>query len=283
MVKTTIKIPRLNDRFHDFQAIYKIFDAAVASPGDIQLDLSGCDFLKHNAVSFLAGLILLLRFRKKSVFLDTNKVQPKVLNNLRQNGFFQLFGGPLVTPGTNAVPVRHFLNSSQEDKIVDYLVNGWIKKGWISVGSDLSGPIVGNIWEIFANSFEHSSCDVGLFVCGQHYPTKRQLGLSMVDFGVGIPVRVRKFLDIPTLSAAECLSWAIKSGNSTRIGSPGGLGLDMLKDFIRLNNGELSVYSGNGFFRWFGSSQEFGTMPSYFRGTMVNVMLRCDGMHYDLG
>jgi hypothetical protein len=282
MEKTIIKIPRLNDRRHDFHSIYKILDTSLIATGEIHFDLSGCDFLKHNAVSFLTGLILLLHSRNRTVYLDPRKIQPKVFENLRQNGFLELFGGALAARSTNSVPVRHFLGLNEEEKIVDYLINRWIKKGWLSVGKDLSGTIVGNIWEIFANSFEHSNCAVGLIVCGQHYPTKRQLGLSMIDFGVGIPVRVRKFLDSPALSAAECLSWAIKSGNSTRIGSPGGLGLDMLKDFIRLNNGELSVYSGDGFFRWFGYDQEFGTMPSYFRGTMVNVMLRCDGMHYDL-
>jgi len=104
------------------------------------------------------------------------------------------------------------------------------------------------MWEIYSNAFEHSSTDIGVFSCAQHYRSRNDLILSAVDFGRGIPENVRLFLrrqhvdeeSVSKLSGAACLKWAFERGNSTCTeGIARGLGLDLLKEFVRVNRGKL--------------------------------------------
>ncbi|MCB2264313.1 MAG: hypothetical protein LGR52_15440 [Candidatus Thiosymbion ectosymbiont of Robbea hypermnestra] len=74
--------------------------------------------------------------------------------------------------------------------------------------------------------------------------------LSVVDFGQGIPAKIRGFFQryigkdlVARLTGASCLRWAFQAGNTTKVGEPGGSGLDLLKEFIRLNQGKLEIYS----------------------------------------
>ena len=112
------------------------------------------------------------------------------------------------------------------------------------------------MWEIYSNAFEHSNTDIGVFSCGQYYRNQNDLVLSVTDFGKGIPRNVRSFLrhkdvdeaQILKLSGADCLKWAFKPGSTTCTGDvPRGLGLDLLKEFVRLNQGKLEVYSNNAY------------------------------------
>jgi len=50
------------------------------------------------------------------------------------------------------------------------------------------------------------------------------------------------------LSGAACLKWAFECGNSTCTGDVSrGLGLNLLKEFVRLNQGKLEIYNNDGY------------------------------------
>jgi hypothetical protein len=81
-------------------------------------------------------------------------------------------------------------------------------------------------------------------VCGQRYPKIKELKLTIVDFGVGIPSNVRLYKKHERrpdqLPAPSCMEWAFQNGTSTKQGDtaePRGLGLDLLHDFMRNNGG----------------------------------------------
>ncbi len=61
--------------------------------------------------------------------------------------------------------------------LIAYLKTKWLGRGWITVSTRLRDAIVGRVWKIYANAFEHSHSPVGIFSCGQHYP-RRKLGPS---------------------------------------------------------------------------------------------------------
>ncbi len=74
------------------------------------------------------------------------------------------------------------------------------------------------------------------------------LKLTAIDFGVGIPVNVRQFLQKDSLSAKDALSWAFQSGTTTRRSvAPGGTGLDSLKKFVKSKRGKIEIYSHDGY------------------------------------
>lgn len=164
---------------------------------------------------------------------------------------------------------------------MDYLTYNWIGKGWVHVSDKLRDAISERMWEIYDNAFEHSGTQIGVFSCGQHFPSQDELVLSVVDFGVGIPAKVRIFAGIDPrskdLPAHACLRWAFTRGKSTsQEGVARGLGLDLLKEFVRVNQGKLEVYSNEGYALIDKDGERFTNRTASFEGTVFHITLRCD-------
>ena len=143
--------------------------------------------------------------------------------------------------------------------------------------------LAARVCEIYVNAFEHSHSRVGVFSCGQHYPKLKSLRLTAVDFGIGIPGNVRAFSGDEAIAAKSAMNWAFQLGTTTRPRSAGGgVGLDLLKELVRLNGGALSVFSHEGYAVLFSQAERYETRSAYFEGTMVTITLRCDQAHYRL-
>ncbi|NPU95259.1 MAG: ATP-binding protein [Gammaproteobacteria bacterium] len=284
MAQKVIQIPTLNDSPHDFTRLFGIWNDVNDYFEDIRFDFSRCGFLRPNAVAFLGGLARLVESRMGSVTFDWSTLHHgAVMTNLCQNGFAGTFAYPSSRWDGNSIPYR-------EDKtldmngIMDYLTYNWIGKGWVHVSDRLRDAIAGRMWEIYSNAFEHSGTEVGVFSCGQHYWRQNYLILSAVDFGRGIPANVRSFLRqyvrealVSKLSGAACLKWAFERGNSTCTGGVArGLGLDLLKEFVRLNQGKLEIYSNDGYAIVDKDGERFENRELAFEGTVVHITLRCD-------
>lgn len=284
MTQKVIHIPTLNDGPHDFAQLFEIWSEANGYFEDIRFDFSRCGFLRPNAVAFLGGMARLIESRIGSVTFDWGTLQSgAVMTNLCQNGFAGTFAYPSSAWDGNSIPYR-------EDKtldmngIMDYLTYNWIGKGWVHVSDRLRDAIAGRMWEIYNNAFEHSGSEIGVFSCGQHYWRQNYLILSAVDFGRGIPANVRSFLRqyvdealVSRLSGAACLKWAFERGNSTCTGGVArGLGLDLLKEFVRINQGKLEIYSNDGYTIVNKDGERFDNLDLAFEGTVVHITLRCD-------
>jgi hypothetical protein len=284
MAQKVIQIPTLNDGQTDFGLLFGAWDQVNDYFEDVSFNFSSCRFLRPNAVAFLGGLARLIESRLGSGVFDwsTLPVGGKVITNLCQNGFAGTFGYPSSGWDGNSIPYR-------EDKtldmngIMDYLTYNWIGKGWVHVSDRLRDAIAGRMWEIYNNAFEHSGTQIGVFSCGQHFWRQNDLILSVVDFGRGIPANVRTFLrqyanekQVAKLTGASCLRWAFQAGNTTKVGEPGGSGLDLLKEFIRVNQGKLEVYSNEGYAIIDRDGERYENRDISFEGTVVHITLRCD-------
>jgi len=283
MAQKVIQIPTLNDRAGDFEQLFSIWSQINDYFEDVRFDFSRCRFLRPNAVAFLGGLGKLILSRLGTVTYDwktcTNNA---VMNNLRQNGFAGAFGHPSSGWDGHSIPYRED-SSLDMNGIMDYLTLNWIGKGWVLVSDRLRDAIVGRMWEIYNNAFEHSGTQIGVFSCGQHFWRQNDLILSVVDFGQGIPGKVRSFLRqhadeelVLRLTGASCLRWAFQAGNSTKVGEPGGSGLDLLKEFVRLNQGKLEVYSNEGYAIIDKDGERYENREISFEGTVFHITLRCD-------
>jgi uncharacterized membrane protein len=79
------------------------------------------------------------------------------------------------------------------------------------------------------------------------------------------------------------MRWAFVRGTSTaRSLSPRGIGLDLLKDFIRKNGGQLEIYSHDGYARIDAAAENYQNLPVYFEGTLAQARLHCDDKYYAL-
>jgi hypothetical protein len=282
---TRIYIPRINDSQLDFEKLFRIWNQVNDYSQNVVFDFSKCTFLRPNAVAFLGGLARLIESKSGSAVFDWNTLpQPgRVITNLCQNGFAGKFGHDTASWEGNSIPYRED-RSLDMTGIMDYLTLSWIGKGWVHVSERLRDAIAGKMWEIYNNAFEHSDTRIGVFSCGQHFETKKHLILSVVDFGRGIPANVRSFFRrhvdpelVARLSGAGCMKWAFERGNSTHVGDVArGLGLDLLKEFVRLNQGKLEVYSSEGYAIIDENGEQYENCGICFDGTAVHITLRCD-------
>jgi hypothetical protein len=280
-----IRVPTINDSRQDFEQLFSLWSQTNGYFEEVVFDFSGCFFLRPNAVAFLGGLARLIKSRMGEVVFDWSTLQNKaVMMNLRQNGFAETFGDP--TPGWsgNSIPYRED-GVLDQDVIMDYLTLHWLGRSWVQVSPRLRDAIAGRMWEIYNNAFEHAGSQIGVFSCGQYFRNKKELILSVVDFGQGIAANVRNYLisdpRAANLSSAACLHWAFQQGTTTRPnGAPRGVGLDLLKDFIRVNHGKLEVYSNEGYGIIDDTGERFENQSISFEGTVFHITLRCDARYY---
>jgi len=281
----TIHVPRLNDGPNDFRALAQLWRRvdAAGDGADISFDFSNCGFLQPNAVVFLGGLARVIGHRGGTARLLVSTMMASVRVNLLQNGFAHAMGAETTPWQGNSIPYREYV-TQDENGIVQDLRQHWLGRGWISISDALANEVVGQMWEIFANAFEHSDTPVGVYSCGQYFKNRRVLTLAVADFGVGIPSNVRLHRGQPELSGAEALRWAFQRGTSTshRLAVPRGVGLDLLRELVRANNGAMLVYSHDALARIDHRGETYENFDEFFEGTLVQIVLRCDDTHYML-
>lgn len=282
MTSITIHVPTINDSSSDFDSLFRLWQQVNGDGRDVTFDFSQCWFLRQNAVAFLGGLARLIHYRSGTVQMNWASLKPDVHRNLGKNGFRNAFGDPTSLGVGESIPFRQDLQPD-ENALMDYLKLMWLGRGWVNVSPALRDAIVGVVYEIYANAFEHGQSPIGLFSCGQHFWRRKELNLTVVDFGVGIPSNVRQFARDGGLPASKAMEWAFQPGTTTKPNGMGrGMGLDLLKQFVRLNNGTLEVFSHEGY-TFVGKDREtHATRGVFFGGTLVNISLVCDNMHYML-
>ncbi len=216
--------------------------------------------------------------------MDTDSIRNEwVRTNLQQNGFLHAFGASGGPWRGNSIPYREDVRLDK-DGYTRYLSEDWLGRGWVRIGEQLKPLIVQPVIEAYVNVFDHAESPVGVISCGQHYRNLKELRLTLVDFGVGIPHTVRAFLAQPEMDDQATLRWAFEPGKSTKGKSSlaRGMGLKLLRIFIEQNNGKLEIYSGKGYVCISAQGTRFQQRFTEFRGTVVQVALRCDEQYYHL-
>lgn len=284
MQTITIPVPRINDGHVDFYILGKIWQQVDAAGSNCKVifDFTNCAFLRPNAVVFLGGLARLIQDNGGEAHFSVSTMQQHVKMNLLQNGFASSMGIAVEPWQGNSIPYREYLEPNK-DYVIRYLTDDWLGRGWINISQNLKNEIAGRMWEIFANAFEHSCTNNGITSCGQFFKSKKELVLAVADFGVGIPSKVRGYENQQDMQASDAMKWAFTRGNSTtETEFPRGVGLDLLKEFIQVSKGTLAIYSHGGYAHIDESGELYDNHTAFFKGTIVQVTLRCDDNYYCL-
>lgn len=281
-----IQVPYLYNNSADHARLSQLVEAVIAlDPCDVTLKFENCGFLMSNAVVVLGGLRRLVAHRGGKLELDLQSLREPVAKNLGRSGFLAAHGGQKYPWRDNAIPYREYSIWSALE-VVDYLETDWLGRNWpIGLSAELRAAIVSRVVEVYLNAFEHAFSPVGVISCGQYYPRVRRLQLSVADFGVGIPTRAREYIQRTGVNEladdASCLEWAFRRGTSTNpMGMGRGLGLDLLREFIVANDGNLKVYSKAGFVEITGGGASFRPLKHPFPGTLIDLEIRCDEKFY---
>jgi len=276
-----LSVPTINDQPGDFDVLFSLWQQTQENEIKVRFDFSQCNFLRQNAVAFLGGLANMIESKDGKVEFMWDTMKKEVRKNLAKNGFVYRFSGGTPARKGNSIPYRED-KVQDKDGLMNYLRKDWLGRDWVHISELVQEAITGRVWEIYTNAFEHGKSTIGIYSCGQHYPRWRELALTVVDFGVGIPANVRSHLQQSEYSADEAMKWASTPGNTTKPKEdiPGGVGLGLLKDFVEINKGYLEIFSHEGYLNIGHGRETFLKRDLFFKGTLVNIKFKCDNKLY---
>ncbi|MFX1667851.1 hypothetical protein JZ968_06665 [Riemerella anatipestifer] len=250
---------------------------------DIKISFKNVEWFEANLVAILGAIIEDLENKKnriKLVELDSFLGKNDILN---RNGFFPHYGHTPTKSRFNMdtqIPYKKF--REEEANLYNQYIQKELldKKEFPSHSILLGHEIKRSIFELFENARTHGKCN-NIHTCGQFYPQKKRLHITIVDSGKTIVANVTDFLK-QKIPSSECIHWAMKNGNTTKVGNtPGGLGLGLIFDFINLNKGKMQVVSSNGYWELMQGEIKKYDLNFRFNGTIVNLEFDIsDNLHY---
>jgi anti-sigma regulatory factor (Ser/Thr protein kinase) len=277
----SLRVPTSNSDPRTYEQFFKLYGDAMAAADvekAIELDFTGCIFLHQHAVAILGGAIRMLQHRGCHVSARLGTVNATVRQNLNKNGFMKAMGLEQVAGGRNTIPFREDI-ARDDAAYLGYLRDAWLGRGWVNVTDKVADAIANAVWETYTNAFEHGHSSVGVFSCGQFYPTNKEIALAFVDFGIGIPRSVRTVPEAAALEDGDAIAWALARGNTSKPGNRG-VGLDILRSFVELNRGYMDVVSHRGHVRISDRGARTLRRNYGFPGTVFNITFKADERRY---
>lgn len=192
--------------------------------------------------------------------------------------------------------LKHYLhdNGKSNKKSVDFkiitkeedfpeAIYDIINKFQVELSQEVKDILFSKLYEIFSNSFTHSG-KKQVFCCGA-LDSQQSLSFSIYDAGRGIPDNVNEYLkslNKPTLSSEQALHWAWERGNSTLNGKtdyPRGAGLHLLESFVKSNQGDIIMVSGNSYCKISNEKRSFRQLEFPLLGTLFCMSIKKDKNH----
>lgn len=268
-VDVSFEIPRLDDDWSGFDALTHL-NAQIDGQfflDDIGLDMSDADWISTCMAAPFA--VLLDQWSNYNAVHLTAKPPTKVYNTLRRCGFLPLFGhSPLPDGYRTSIPLTRIARDQSHQGAVflrDQLAGRALFPPGVSIAHKKT--LLEAFGEVFVNVEMHAST-TNLYACGQYFHKNGWLTMAVVDGGRTIPHNVADFLQSP-VSHAEALEWAFGEGNTTSVNQYGGHGLWDLRNFVRENEGKLTVVSGFGYWHQDGGKPTTDSFDHAFPGTAV--------------
>lgn len=266
-----IKINTIRSNYEGFDQLSSIATETKELVLDtIDLDFASCGFFEANMAAPLYTILARNYDRLNDV--ELKNVSPSIQKILRKNHFLTRFGhDDAYDHYQTTLPFKIFKLGAGE-QFFEYLESYMQGRGIPEMSPGLTKKFHQSLLEIFQNAKVHSHSELGIFACGQFYPFKTRVDFTIADAGIGIRQNVRKYLHDKTISSCAAIEWALHEGHTTNIGPhPGGLGLKLIKDFIRLNQGKIQIVSRHGFYQFTCQGEESRKMTHDFPGTCVNI------------
>ncbi len=267
-----IEVPsQIENTFSGYQHISEMFDKTQNEEfGDIVFDFIDCRWFDANLLAAFGALIDNLESNFNNI--NIRNLDIRVESIFKKNGFYSIIKGARSIDHWGTTIKYQKFKTVDEILFSKYLDSElFTKKSMPKMSSGLNKRIKENIFEIFNNAIIHSGCEY-IYTCGQYFHKRERIDLSIVDIGKTIRYNVKEFLN-KNISGIDAIQWATEESNTTRIGEiPGGLGLKLLREFLKMNKGKLQIISDNGF--WEENDEgiiEKRETNTCFPGTIVNI------------
>ena len=264
-------LPAVRSTFKGFERLGRLASCTKDLVFDeLMLDMSEVKVFDAHMAAPLGAILA----RVADAFNDVAivDVPGKVERKLRRNRFLTRYRyESLRDPRRTAMPFRRMRLSGQ-GAFEDY-VDQWLgRRDMPEMSRKARKAFKTKVFEIYQNAVIHSESGIGVFVCGQFFPRKKRLDFTIADAGIGIRETVRRYFENDRIGSVRSLKWALAPHHTTKRGRlPGGLGLQLLKDFTRLNGGKIQIASRFGFYEYNGGEENFRKMSADFPGTAVTI------------
>lgn len=201
-----------------------------------------------------------------------------------KNGFL-LYYGEMGRPGPKPTMITYQKFRPEHDfEFSDYIKRELLaKKGFPGHTLSVGRKINESIFELFENARTHGHCEY-IFTCGQFFPNKTpaRIDMTIVDMGKTIKANVNEYLQ-KELPGNKAIEWALEYGHTTKTGTnPGGLGLDIIFEFIKLNKGKIQIVSSDGYWEYRRGDIQTAVFEGMFPGTIANIEINLDDQNYYL-
>lgn len=224
---------------------------------------------------------LLSDLKEKNIKINFINLKDDVKLILRKNDFLLKYGYERVSDLNNTtVKYSNFL-LHEDKKVLEYIQTEVFKPNVVSeINIKIKQQIKKSIFELYNNSSTHSESKSGVFCCGQYFPKKNKFEFMITDTGIGIKNRIKKDLN-QILNGRDAINKIINELKTTKKDITGGLGLQLLKDFIEKNRGKLTIISNEGFWELDENKIESKLLDKEFIGTSICLSIKTDAVVED--
>ncbi|HUW19926.1 MAG TPA: ATP-binding protein [Sedimentisphaerales bacterium] len=262
-----LTLGQIKTGFNGFQSILDL-DNQIA-PEHYEINIS--NWIDANMCAPLGAI--LYRRKTENIPVRITSISTMVTSVLRKNHFLSQFG-VAEKPDSygTTIEYRRFETVGKVHEDFQQYVIRYFRSG--SLGLPAMTPALlkrfrESLFEVFSNAIEHSYTEHGIFTCGQFFPKQQRLLFTITDLGIGIDGNIYKNLQ-RKLPAGLAIIWAM-SGKTTRRGRSGGLGLQLIQEFIKLNKGRLIIVSSAGYWELSKGKVSTATLSGAFPGTVVTI------------
>ena len=223
---------------------------------------------------------------EKGNTLKLKDMRHTVQDVLLRNGFMAEYGmGKIQDYKGTTISYKRF-NAQQGLKFSQYIKEELLAKpDFPKLSTLLSKRINESIYELFENARTHGECS-HIYTCGQYYPQESpaRIDMTIVDMGISIKRNINRYLNSngkPSITGTQAIDWAVQKGNTTKTGNiSGGLGLDLVLEFLKLNNGKIQIVSSDGYWEYRNGKTEMRVLNEVFNGTIVNIEFNLEDSNY---
>lgn len=269
-------VPALPGLGHDF-----VTACGGCMPAKVEIDFSRLQFIRPVGVTFLSNFIYWLASHEVRVALTGANIARAPIKYLDDAQFFQAHTGACMVDGARprgtTLPFQRLTNDQ---------CHWWVRAQFVPWMVRASGttsasvhPYQNCIAEVLNNTQDHSTKNISsIFV--QHFPKENKISISIADFGVGIPITVRRVENVA--DDADAIVRAVVRGFTAKSTDGNqGIGLDdLLNAVVRVNGGEVTILSLKGHVRFYlqGNRIVYVVVPvqGFCPGTTIDISLKTD-------
>ena len=258
--------------------LFKLYDMAKNTvENDIAFNLSRTESLTPFGIIVLTSTISeCLKQGKQCTYIEPQDATLKTF--LADTGFTKHFGLNSKSPQwdsiqTGRVQLRKI--PGVDPDFIETMTN--IFDYHLNISPGVKGSLRMSLIETMINVVDHSEVK-DYYVCAWTYPEKRQIRLCIADLGIGILRSLKTSPDHSVLNDDyQAIRKSIEPGVSCRSGRDG-MGLNHIRNFIKVNEGQMCIISGNGKVFWkFDQGKTLNqNMPVPFHGTIVKLLINID-------